>query len=371
MDHGKTDKVWTISPVNKIEGEAIRQLEKAGSLPGMLRAVGLPDLHPGKGAPVGAAFFTDGMVYPYLLGNDVGCGMALWKTSLKSGRFKPEKTQKRLHGLEEPWSGDTGAWLGDYGVKQVSDEYALGTIGLGNHFAELQTLAEILDEDACTSAGIESGSVYLLIHSGSRTKGDLLLRKHVDKYRDAGLDTSFAEGKEYLAQNDECQRWANANRALIAWRVLDLIDAEGSEISDHPHNFVESKTIGGIKGLIHRKGAAPADRGITVIPGSRGSLTYIVQPIVTEESLNSVAHGAGRKWARGECKDRLRDRYSAQSLTRTDLGSLVICEDKDLLFEEAPMAYKNIEHVITEMKDAGLIREIATLKPLITYKVRR
>ena len=143
MNHGKTDKIWTISPANKIEGEAIRQLERAGSLPGMLKAVGLPDLHPGKGAPVRVAFFTDGMVYPYLLGNDVGCGMALWKTSLKSGRFKTEKTVKCLH----------GPWLGDYGVKQINDEYALGTIGLGNHFAELQTLVDVHDEDACGGPG--------------------------------------------------------------------------------------------------------------------------------------------------------------------------------------------------------------------------
>jgi release factor H-coupled RctB family protein len=166
-------------------------------------------------------------------------------------------------------------------------------------------------------------------------------------------------------------RWAHANRALIAQRILGLIDADGVEISDHPHNFVESATIGGVKGLIHRKGAAPADRGITVIPGSRGSLTYVVQPIPAEASLNSVAHGAGRKWARGECKERLRDRYSVRSLTRTLLGGLVICEDKDLLFEEAPMAYKNIDNVINEMKDAGLVRVIAALKPVITYKVRR
>ena len=371
MNMDKANRIWTISPPNKIEGEAIRQLERAGSLPGMLRTVGLPDLHPGKGAPVGAAFFTDGMVYPYLLGNDVGCGMALWKTSLKRGRFKPEKTEKRLHGLDEPWNGDAAGWLGDYGVKQVSDEYALGTIGLGNHFAELQTLVDVHDEDACAGAGIESGRVYMLIHSGSRTKGDILLRKHVDKHRDAGLGSSLAEGQEYLEQHDECLRWAHANRALITQRIFSLIDADGVEISDHPHNFVERATIGGIKGLIHRKGATPANRGITVIPGSRGSLTYVVQPIPAEASLNSVAHGAGRKWARGECKDRLLDRYSARSLTRTELGGLVICEDKDLLFEEAPMAYKNIDNVIREMKDAGLVRVIATLKPVITYKVRR
>jgi release factor H-coupled RctB family protein len=85
----------------------------------------------------------------------------------------------------------------------------------------------------------------------------------------------------------------------------------------------------------------------------------------------SLAHGAGRKWNRSSTKERLKERFTTESLIRTDLGSYVICEDKDLLFEEAPQAYKNIDVVIDDMVQAGLISVIAGLKPLITYKVRQ
>ena len=84
----------------------------------------------------------------------------------------------------------------------------------------------------------------------------------------------------------------------------------------------------------------------------------------------SVAHGAGRKWARTDARARLERQHSIESLQRTDLGGRVICEDKDLLFEEAPQAYKNIDMVIQDLVDAGLVEVVATLRPLITYKVR-
>ncbi len=60
----------------------------------------------------------------------------------------------------------------------------------------------------------------------------------------------------------------------------------------------------------------------------------------------------------------------ARDLVRTALGSAVICDDKDLLFEEAPQAYKNIETVVDDLVHAGLVRVVATLVPRVTYKVR-
>ena len=57
-------------------------------------------------------------------------------------------------------------------------------------------------------------------------------------------------------------------------------------------------------------------------------------------------------------------------LTQTPLGGRVICEERDLLYEEAPAAYKNIEDVIQELVDAGLVSVIATFRPLLTYKTR-
>ncbi|EPE3154860.1 RtcB family protein, partial [Escherichia coli] len=66
----------------------------------------------------------------------------------------------------------------------------------------------------------------------------------------------------------------------------------------------------------------------------------------SEETLHSLAHGAGRKWGRTECKGRLAAKYTATQLSRTELGSRVICRDKQLIFEEAPQAYKSAESVV-------------------------
>ena len=85
----------------------------------------------------------------------------------------------------------------------------------------------------------------------------------------------------------------------------------------------------------------------------------------------SLAHGAGRKWARSEARHRMRERFGLEHLVETPLGSRVICEERDLLYEEAPAAYKNIEAVIQDLVDGGLVSVIATFRPLLTYKARK
>jgi release factor H-coupled RctB family protein len=123
---------------------------------------------------------------------------------------------------------------------------------------------------------------------------------------------------------------------------------------------------------IHRKGATPTDGGLVVIPGSRGDFSYLVKPIGDQQAnAYSVAHGAGRKWARKDAKGRLSHRYSVEDFAKTPLGSLVICENKDLVYEEAPQAYKNIDLVVQDLVDAELVKVVALLRPLITYKMRR
>ena len=109
-----------------------------------------------------------------------------------------------------------------------------------------------------------------------------------------------------------------------------------------------------------------------VIPGSCGTLSYLVKPI--GDGINhawSLAHGAGRKWARSETRLRMRERFRAHELRQTPLGGRVICEERHLLYEEAPAAYKNIEAVIADLVDAGLVSVIATMRPLLTYKMRK
>jgi release factor H-coupled RctB family protein len=126
---------------------------------------------------------------------------------------------------------------------------------------------------------------------------------------------------------------------------------------------------------LHRKGAAPADVGLVVIPGSRGHFSYLVQPTLaapqTEDAAFSLAHGAGRKWNRGKALQMGKSSTKkADTLTTTDLGSRVICENKDLLYEEVPDAYKEIEDIINDLQDFNLIKIVAVLRPMITYKTR-
>ncbi|EOK9370486.1 RtcB family protein, partial [Escherichia coli] len=87
-----------------------------------------------------------------------------------------------------------------------------------------------------------------------------------------------------------------------------------------------------------------------------------------EKTLHSLAHGAGRKWGRTECKGRLAAKYTVTQLSRTELGSRVICRDKQLIFEEAPQAYKSAESVVQCLVQAGLIIPVARLRPVLTLK---
>ena len=85
----------------------------------------------------------------------------------------------------------------------------------------------------------------------------------------------------------------------------------------------------------------------------------------------SLAHGAGRKWARSDARLRMRERFSVAELAQTGLGGRVVCEERDLLYEEAPAAYKSIEAVVHDLVDAGLVSVVATFRPLLTYKTRK
>jgi release factor H-coupled RctB family protein len=153
----------------------------------------------------------------------------------------------------------------------------------------------------------------------------------------------------------------------VAEKLVDWLGftAEPKSVIDLPHNYIERR--GG--DYIHRKGAVSAKQGLIVLPGSRGSLTYILKPAEdTGASLDSLSHGAGRKWARSLCKTRIKNKYHRDIIRRTALKSQVVCHDTDLLFEEAPEAYKNIEHILTALLEYRLVTVVATLRPLITYK---
>jgi release factor H-coupled RctB family protein len=103
------------SPKTRRESDADLQLRTAAALPGVVRAVGMPDLHPGLGLPTGAVFASSGWIYPALIGNDIGCGMALWQTDVLRRAVKLDRWERRLIDLDEPWSGDAAGWLTERG----------------------------------------------------------------------------------------------------------------------------------------------------------------------------------------------------------------------------------------------------------------
>ena len=372
-----------------LEDAAIQQTNTTAQLEGMQRVVGLPDLHPGRGYPVGAAFFSSGRFYPALVGNDIGCGMALWQLDIVAGKAKLDKIDKQIGNLDDAIDDEERAALErrDPSLPLVLEELAgrlvsagldpahmrsLGTIGRGNHFAELQTIDKVEDGEALAGSGVDRKRLQLLVHSGSRGLGQAILRDHVDAFSHAGLADGSADAAAYLLRHDTAVRNAEVNRMLIASRILLRLRCEASLVLDVNHNTVTAANIDGMSGWLHRKGATPADRGVVMLPGSRDDYSYLLQPLSEHAavSLQSLAHGAGRKWMRTDCKARLVKIATPSQLSRTALGGRVICNDKALIYEEAPQAYKNVDSVLDCLVGAGLARVIARSKPILTYKTR-
>ncbi len=359
------------SPKSWIEGEALRQVYATSKLDGMRLAVGFPDLHPGKGSAVGAAFVTEGLVYPYLIGGDIGCGMALFKTDLVRRDVKLDRWAQISFDLEHVWTDEIAEVLAKEELESTDFDEALGTLGGGNHFAELQAVEEVLNAREFKKLGLGKQQLVTLVHSGSRGLGESVLRDYVAEHQASGSDPESFAAAAYLQGHDLAVRWAKVNRKLLAERFAQALGAEASLLWDGCHNSITRRELEGETVWVHRKGAVVAEDETVMIPGSRGSLSYLVKPLGDGESRAwSLAHGAGRKWARSEARLRMRERFGKEQLLQTSLGSRVICGERDLLYEEAPAAYKNIEAVIQDLVDAGLVSVIATFRPLLTYKTR-
>lgn len=359
------------SEKNWLEQSAIDQLKSISALPGVFKAVGLPDLHPGK-TPVGAAIITENIIYPHLVGSDIGCGMAMFMTELEKRKLKIDRLTKKAENLES--LKEIALPDCEYGAANSSPlGTSLGTIGGGNHFAEFQEVETVFNEEIFNHLGYDKNQMLLLVHSGSRGYGQAVLDESIKLYQaQNGLPFTSEGAKDYLKKHDDAVHWAAINRQLIAYRILKAlgISKQTIKLADACHNGISIKEYNNKSLYIHRKGVSPGDVGAVVIPGSRGSLTYLVVPTDnTEISGYSLAHGAGRKWERSMCRSRLENKYTKETIKNTRFKGRVICNDNNLLFEEAPEAYKNIDTVIQSLLDFGLINIIATFKPLLTYKV--
>jgi release factor H-coupled RctB family protein len=351
----KNEKSW-------IESNAVEQLKKYENLDGMIKITGLPDLHAGR-VPVGAAFITEKKIYPYLAGSDIGCGIALFDTKIKMKKFKWDNTLKVLNKCRN--LEDISMDLTEYEFPYLEK---LGTIGSGNHFAEFQKIEKIYLKSEFEKLNISRDNLMLLVHSGSRVYGQVILEEYQKEYGVLPLEEGSEAFYGYMKKHNNALDYARVNRKIIAEKLLRIIGKERPDlVLDSSHNMITEKEENGKKIYIHRKGAAPSDIGMIVIAGTRDSLSYIVKP---KENLYeysySVSHGAGRKWTREGSKDRILKIHGKNKIIQ--MNKNLIYSDKKVLFEESREAYKNIERVIQDLLEHDMIDIVASLKPLITFK---
>lgn len=330
----KDDKLW-------MEEAAIAQLKQFAQFPGVIDAAGLPDLHFGK-VPVGTTFTTSDIIYPFFIGNDIGCGMCLAETGVKTKKLNLKQLLSKLEGT------------------QMKGTYSIGG---GNHFCELQSIDHIYHKEEAALLGLNKKLLYILTHTGSRNMGTEIHSQFGDV---RGYPIDSKEAIQYLALHEDALAFARTNRIECSKAFLKLAGypQDIRLILDCMHNGIEKHN--GI--YYHHKGSISAFTPYAVIAGSRGSYSYLVKCIPVKETLYSISHGAGRKWPRHLCKGRLEQKYKKDQLKTSALGSVVITNEKKLLYEEASEAYKNIEHVIHILEEAGCIEVIARFKPEVTYK---
>lgn len=433
---------------------SLRQLAETACLPGGVGEVlAMPDIHRGYGFPIGgvAAFEEggEGVVSPGGVGYDINCGVRCLVTRLEAGevRRRAERLAEALFnavpcgvGAESKLSlGDrelrkvlirgarwavehgagteadleaceSGGALGEADPEAVSEKARrrgksqLGTLGSGNHFLEVQRVAEIRDATIAADWGInETDSVTVMIHCGSRGLGHQICDDYLATLRRSGYKAPNAElayapqdslpGRAYLGAMAAAANYAWANRQRITatvrevfGRLFGLKDVDLPLLYDVAHNIAkfEEHTVDGVRRrlLVHRKGATRAfpaghpelapryrQHGQPVIlPGDMGRASYLLvgRPGVMETSFGSISHGAGRLLSRKAAVARLKGRDIVGELARR--GVTARWEGRRTLFEEHPEAYKDIDEVVHLCESAGLARAVARLEPLVVVK---
>jgi release factor H-coupled RctB family protein len=336
---------------NWLEDEAIRQVKIVAAYPDVRAVVAMPDLHPGR-TPVGVAVLTEGVVYPHLIGNDIGCGMGLYSFAAEAHKLKQDKLARGAENMLAERPPDDS-----------------GTIGGGNHFAEIQRIEKIYAQDTAQKYALRKGSAFLLVHSGSRAYGSEVYSQALAKdglmkgYRPAAPDFGG-----YMQKHDAALRKAVQNRDKIAERLAACCGVKDAprKICESVHNHIAVWPDGC---FLHRKGAADATGALLAIAGDRDSLSYLVSPLPgAAETFYTLAHGAGRRWNRTLCKARLENRYGADSIVTRKYRNRLVYRDKGCIYEEAPECYKSIDTVIDVLQGRGLLSVVAVFRPVLTVK---
>lgn len=445
--------------LQQVEEGAIEQVANVACLPGIYKhSLAMPDMHFGYGFPIGgvaALDFEKGGLSPGGIGFDINCGVRLLRTNLsvkdienklddlveaifrnvpsgvgRGGKVKLSKAQlleairygakwavEHGYGLESDLKHlEEGGCLEYANPDKVSEKALkrgapqLGSLGAGNHFLEIQQVAEIYQPEIAKKFGITHvGQVCIMIHTGSRGFGHQVcsdyirilenaFRSELSKLPDRELVYAPAGTKEcedYFQAMCCAANFAWCNRQMIThWvresfiQVLGMKQEEiGLEVVyDVAHNIgkIEIHKIDGEKRkvYVHRKGATRAfgpgspdipadyqDVGQPVlVPGDMGTASYVLVGTrqAEEETFSSVCHGAGRVLSRHAALRRFRgERIKAELGKR---GIIVRSATWKVLAEEAPDVYKDIHEVVRVCEAAGISKTVAKLLPMGVVK---
>lgn len=378
-------KIWA----RFVDPHAMKEIVNLSTLPFVFHHLAfMPDVHGGKGMPIGGVLATRGVVIPNAVGVDIGCGMCAVKTSLRVEDIPQEVLRKQImRGIRKqiPLGFDHHKTAQDESfmpqgfdvdkLAVVSRQYVsatkqVGTLGGGNHFIELQKDTE--------------GALWVMIHSGSRNLGAQVGNYYNEKARvlnrrwfsavSPDIDMAFLpmQSDEAHAYWDEmlyCVEFALCNRRLMMDRICQVIgdafpDSRFEPMINIAHNYAAWENHFDENVVVHRKGATRARAGETgIIPGSQGTKSYIVEGLGNPDSFQSCSHGAGRAMSRTEA---VRNLSLEAEVTRLESQGIVhaIRGPKDL--EEAAGAYKDIGEVMANQAD--LVKIVTELSPVAVIK---
>ena len=427
------------------DSRSISQLVNIASMPGVVgEAWAMADWHFGYGFPIGGVLATDvnwgeegGSISPGGVGFDINCGvrMIALECSVEdipnldklagrlngripsggAGKGGLDITQRDLdeivirgtnamvdlgYAYEEDMNSieSNGMLETDNGVSERAMNRgmkALGTLGSGNHFLELQTVQSVDDNNP---HNLFEGQVVCMIHSGSRGLGHQVCTDHVrtleDKYRNrdgvwqndewgfeiqdrqlAAAPVFSKEGQSYLDAKNGAANFAYANRSALTHRLRQTlateIDVETRLLYDVSHNIakIEDHVIHGktCTCCVHRKGATRALPGQPVlVPGDMGTGSWLLEGKEGNRAFSSSCHGAGRLLSRSQAKKQIDGKALKRELESR--GIRIHANTSNIISEEAPDAYKDVDEVIGLSNSAGLTKPIARMMPLAVIK---
>ena len=331
-------------------------------------------------------------------------------------RGVPWAVEKGYGWPEDPAHIEAKGCLPDADFSKVSERAIargkdqVGSLGAGNHFVEIQRVDRVHDAEAAKALGLTGvGQVCVMIHTGSRGFGHQIATDYIatsehaiKKYKIELPDRQLActpihspEGQDYWRAMSCGANFAWTNRQLITHgtrKAFASVLGRSAEdmgmhiVYDVCHNIVkiEEHTVDGVrrKVAVHRKGATrafppghpetPAKYASVgqpvLIPGDMGSFSFVLVglPTAMERSFGSSCHGAGRAKSRSAATREYRASDVIKALA--DKGIYLHAASKAGIVEEAPGAYKDVEHVVRVAEGAGLTRIVARMVPLGVVK---